>query len=69
MRTYLKHSLLALAGLAFINPPVTWGMIFTKFFDTTINKVYNVARNGWSTRSFLAEKRWEPVMEKLQPGD
>jgi lysophospholipase L1-like esterase len=94
MRFYLKYSLLvlALASIAFINPPVKrqvfligdstmankevraypetgWGMIFTKFFDTTTTTIYNLAQNGRSTKSFLAEKRWEPVMEKLQPGD
>ncbi len=50
------------------NPEVGWGQVFPKFFDSTVT-VENHAMNGRSTRSFLAENRWEPVLEKLKPGD
>ncbi|RYY15543.1 MAG: rhamnogalacturonan acetylesterase, partial [Cytophagaceae bacterium] len=31
--------------------------------------VDNRAQNGRSTRTFLAENRWQPVVQALQPGD
>jgi lysophospholipase L1-like esterase len=50
------------------NPERGWGQMFGMFFDRSV-LVENHARNGRSTRSFLAEKLWEPVVEKLRPGD
>jgi lysophospholipase L1-like esterase len=43
-------------------------MPLATFFDTTV-VVDNRAQNGRSTRTFLAENRWQPVVEALQPGD
>jgi lysophospholipase L1-like esterase len=49
--------------------PVTgWGMPFRYFFDSTVI-IYNHARGGRSTRTFLSENRWQPIAEKLQEGD
>lgn len=49
--------------------PVTgWGMPFTHFFDSSIT-VENHARGGRSTRTFISEKRWAAVEEKLNQGD
>ena len=50
------------------NPEHGWGQIFPSFFDSTVT-VENHAMNGRSTRSFLAENRWEPILNKLKPGD
>jgi len=50
------------------NPERGWGQMLQKFFDSTVT-VENHAMNGRSTRSFLAENRWQPVLEKLRPGD
>ena len=50
------------------NPERGWGQLFPSFFDSTV-RVTNHARNGRSTRSFLAEDRWRPVMDSLRPGD
>ena len=49
-------------------PETGWGMPFTAFFDSTV-QVDNRAQNGRSTRSFMAENRWQPVVDKLQAGD
>jgi lysophospholipase L1-like esterase len=50
-------------------PETGWGMMFAKFVDTSTTVVYNQAQNGRSTKSFLEENRWAPILDKLQPGD
>jgi lysophospholipase L1-like esterase len=50
------------------NPERGWGMMLQDFFDSTV-VVENHAMNGRSTRSFLAENRWQPIVDKLQKGD
>ena len=49
-------------------PETGWGMTFQSFFKDDV-KVDNRALNGRSTKSFRAEKRWDPIMERLKPGD
>lgn len=49
-------------------PETGWGMPFTYFFDSTI-VVDNRAKNGRSTKSFIEEGLWKPVLEKLKDGD
>jgi lysophospholipase L1-like esterase len=49
-------------------PETGWGMPFVTFFDSTV-VVENHARNGRSTRTFLSENRWQPIVEKLKEGD
>jgi lysophospholipase L1-like esterase len=49
-------------------PETGWGMPFVYFFDSTVT-VDNRAQNGRSTKSFLKENRWQPVMDNLQEGD
>ncbi len=49
-------------------PETGWGMPFVYFWDSTVT-VDNRAMNGRSTRTFLEEKRWAPVMEEMQEGD
>ena len=49
-------------------PETGWGMPFTQFFDENV-KIDNRAMNGRSTRSFIEEKRWEPVVSTLKKGD
>jgi lysophospholipase L1-like esterase len=49
-------------------PETGWGMPFVYFFDSTVT-VDNRAQNGRSTRTFMAENRWQPVVDKLQEGD
>jgi len=49
-------------------PETGWGMPFHYFFDSTV-LVDNRAKNGRSTRTFIEEGRWKPVVEHLNPGD
>ncbi|MFT3980611.1 MAG: rhamnogalacturonan acetylesterase [Ferruginibacter sp.] len=49
-------------------PETGWGMPFAHFWDSTV-LVDNRAQNGRSTKSFMAEKRWESVMSTLAEGD
>ena len=49
-------------------PETGWGMPFVFFFDETVT-VDNRAQNGRSTKSFVAENRWQPVANALRAGD
>lgn len=49
-------------------PEHGWGMPFVYFWDSTVT-VSNHAQNGRSTRTFLEEKRWDPIMQNMQEGD
>jgi len=49
-------------------PETGWGMPFRYFFDSTV-VIDNRAKNGRSTRSFIAENLWQPVVDKLKEGD
>ena len=49
-------------------PETGWGMPFHYFFDSSI-RVDNRAKNGRSTRTFIEEGRWQPVVDKLKEGD
>ncbi len=49
-------------------PETGWGMPFVHFFDSTVT-VDNRAKNGRSTRTFMEENRWKPVVENLKKGD
>ena len=49
-------------------PETGWGMPFAYFFDSTIS-IDNRAQNGRSTKTFLNENRWQPVVNNLQEGD
>jgi lysophospholipase L1-like esterase len=50
------------------NPERGWGQVFPLFFSQGVG-FENHARNGRSTKSFIAEGRWQAVYEKLVPGD
>ena len=49
-------------------PETGWGMPFAHFFDSAV-VVDNRAKNGRSTKSFIAEGRWDAVFTGLQAGD
>ena len=49
-------------------PETGWGMPFHYFFDSTVT-VDNRAQNGRSTRTFIEEGRWQPVVNNLHEGD
>lgn len=50
------------------NPERGWGMVFQGCLDDQV-LVHNFAVNGRSSKSFIAEGRWQDIMDKLQPGD
>ena len=50
------------------NPERGWGQALPRFLDGTVT-VRNHAVNGRSTRSFLAEGRWDSVRVRLRKGD
>jgi lysophospholipase L1-like esterase len=49
-------------------PETGWGMPFSYFFDSSV-EVDNRAKNGRSTKSFMAEGLWQPVIENMGEGD
>ncbi|WP_316826513.1 rhamnogalacturonan acetylesterase [Pedobacter miscanthi] len=49
-------------------PETGWGMVLQSFFKPDVT-VDNRALNGRSTKSFRAEKRWDPILAQLNPGD
>jgi lysophospholipase L1-like esterase len=49
-------------------PETGWGMPFANFFDSTV-VVDNRAKNGRSTKSFIAEGLWQPILDNPSEGD
>ena len=49
-------------------PEKGWGEVFGKLFNPNVT-VVNKAMNGRSTKSFMAEGRWDEVMNNLKSGD
>ena len=50
-------------------PETGWGMAFQNYFDAQKVNIENRARNGRSTRTFLAEGSWLPIQQSLKAGD
>jgi lysophospholipase L1-like esterase len=49
-------------------PETGWGMPFVNFWDTTI-QIVNKARNGRSSKSFIAEGIWKSITDEVKEGD
>jgi lysophospholipase L1-like esterase len=49
-------------------PETGWGMPFHAFFDSTVT-VKNIARNGQSTKSFIADGSWASIANNVKDGD
>lgn len=49
-------------------PLTGWGMPFAEYFDSSVT-IKNEAKGGRSTRTFIAENRWQPIIENLKEGD
>src|SRR6476619_7088904 len=49
-------------------PETGWGMPFSYFFDSSV-VVDNRAKNGRSTKTFIKEGLWQPVVDNLSEGD
>jgi lysophospholipase L1-like esterase len=50
-------------------PETGWGEALQQFFDEAKVRIDNHAQNGRSTRTFIEEKRWQAIVDKLKPGD
>lgn len=50
------------------NPEHGWGQAFPRFFREPA-MIVNHAQNGRSTKSFIDEGLWDPVVAALRPGD
>ena len=51
-----------------VYPETGWGQALPAFFNRKVT-VRNYAVNGRSTKSFIAEGRWQTVLDNLKPGD
>lgn len=49
-------------------PERGWGMVLPSFFNQNV-KIENHARNGRSTRTFIAEGRWNYMISRVGKGD
>lgn len=49
-------------------PLMGWGMPFAGFFDSSVI-IENRARGGRSTRTFISENRWNPIVDSAKAGD
>ena len=50
-------------------PETGWGEALQSCFDSTEVRIANRAMNGRSTRSFVAEGRWQAIVDSLHDGD
>src|SRR5688572_15560474 len=50
-------------------PETGWGERLQDYFDPSVVRVENHARNGRSTRTFISEGRWQAIADALKPGD
>jgi len=50
------------------NPERGWGQMLHLYFRDSV-RVENHAQNGRSTKTFIAEGRWEKVLQAIKPGD
>ncbi|WP_221390566.1 glycosyl hydrolase family 28 protein [Dyadobacter sp. NIV53] len=50
-------------------PETGWGMVFQDYFDGNAIAVENHAKDGRSTKSFIAEGRWTDVLNDMKSGD
>lgn len=50
------------------NPERGWGQMLQAYFKDTV-RVSNHALNGRSSKSFIDEGKWQPVVDAIKPGD
>lgn len=46
-----------------------WGSVISEHFDSTKVNIENHAIGGRSSRTFLSDGRWEPILQKMKKGD
>ena len=49
-------------------PETGWGMPFVYFWDSSIT-VINKAKNGASTKTFMADGLWDSILQNAEAGD
>jgi len=49
-------------------PLTGWGMPFADYFDSSVT-IKDEAKGGRSTRTFLSENHWAPIVDSLHAGD
>ena len=50
-------------------PETGWGEALQQFFVESRVRVENLAQNGRSTKTFIAENRWQALVDRLKKGD
>jgi lysophospholipase L1-like esterase len=50
------------------NPERGWGQMLHMYFKDSV-RIENYAQNGRSSKSFIAEGRWDKVLAAIKPGD
>ena len=50
-------------------PETGWGEMLQQYFDPAKVAVVNEAKNGRSTKSFIDEKLWQSIVDRLKKGD
>ncbi|MBI1176211.1 rhamnogalacturonan acetylesterase [bacterium] len=50
------------------NPERGWGQLLQMYFQSDVT-VENHAVNGRSSKSFRDEGRWQPILDRMKPGD
>ncbi|MGH9521971.1 MAG: rhamnogalacturonan acetylesterase [Terriglobales bacterium] len=50
-------------------PETGWGELLQSHFDESRVRIEDDAKNGRSTKSFIAEGLWQQIIDKLKPGD
>ena len=50
-------------------PETGWGEMLQQYFDPAKVKIDNRAMNGRSTKSFIAEGRWQKIIDDMKAGD
>jgi len=50
-------------------PETGWGEALHTFFNPDNVRIENYGRNGRSTRTFIEEKLWQAILDKLKKGD
>jgi pectinesterase len=51
-----------------VYPETGWGQVFNEYFDPEV-RICNHAINGYSSKSFIENKRWQRVLDSLNEGD
>lgn len=68
IRLYMMGDSTMANKVAAVYPETGWGQVLQQYFDDRVT-VDNRAQNGKSTKSFIAEHRWQRILDSLKAGD